>query len=44
MIMHQAVESMFGLTEREITRKTARYLPKVLEKCLNVIIREALRE
>jgi len=28
VIMHQAVESMFGLTEMEIARRTVRYLPK----------------
>jgi len=40
---HQAVESILGLPPREIARRTQRYLPKTLEKCLNTILRKATR-
>ncbi|RLI17952.1 hypothetical protein DRO54_10795 [Candidatus Bathyarchaeota archaeon] len=43
-ILHQYFESELGPSREEIARRTARYLPKALEKCLNVIIREALRD
>ena len=34
-ILHQYFESMFGLSRKEIARRTARYLPKAIERCIN---------
>ena len=38
---HQAVESILGLHPKEIAKRTQRYFPRALEKCLNAIIRKA---
>ena len=40
---HQAVESILGLSSKEIAKRTKRYFPRALERCLNAIIREATR-
>ena len=40
---HQAVESILGLPPKEIARRTRKYFPKALEKCLNAILRKATK-
>ena len=40
---HQAVESILGLSHKEIAKRTQRYFPRALEKCLNAIIRKAIK-
>ena len=40
---HQAVESILGLSRKEIAERTRRYSPRALEKCLNAIIRKAIK-
>lgn len=40
---HQAVESILGLSHEEIAKRTRRYFPRALEKCLNAIIRKATK-
>ena len=43
VILHQAVEGLFGLPRGEIARRTARYLPKALERCMNAKLRSLWR-
>jgi len=40
---HQMVESILGVPPKEIERRTRRYFPKAYERCINAIIRKALR-
>jgi len=40
---HQAVESILGLSREEIAKRTQKYFPRALEKCLNAIIRKAIK-
>ncbi len=42
-MLHQYFEASFGLSREEIARRTARYMPKALERCVNAIVRKALR-
>ena len=42
-ILHQYFESMFGVSREEIARRTARYAPKAIERCINAIIRKTLQ-
>lgn len=42
-ILHQYFETSFGLSEGEIAGKTARYLPKAVERCINAKLRSITR-
>ena len=39
-LMHQAVESLFGLSEEEIQRRTARYLRNEILRCINAMLKK----
>ena len=40
---HQLVERELGIPPQEIRRRTLRYFPKEIERCINAILRQAFR-
>ena len=44
LILHRYFESLMGLSRKEIARKTARYVPKAIERCVNAKLKSLRRD
>jgi len=38
--LHQYLERAFGLSEKETARRTARYTPRAIRRCINAMLRK----
>jgi len=43
-VLHQYFESMFDLSREEVARRTARYVPKAIERCVNAKLKSLRRD
>jgi len=43
-LLHQYFEMSLGLSRKEVVKRTVKYLPKVLERCINARLKNLRRD